>query len=226
VGHEYHRPIQHPAIPSTETVTTKESSKSTAAHQAECPSKIASSIAKDIVPHAEADVVAHSAVLVPPTEQNAIRLSPEQEQVLKLVKSGSNVFFTGSAGTGKSVLLREIIQWCIETNINHAVTASTGIASVNIGGCTVHSWAGIGLGKEPAEKLIMKVLGQDRWARRKAREQQGLPPVEYESDYDVRTITGTLKRWRECRILILDESTLTNLFVRDRGMNMRNSIYG
>lgn len=61
-----------------------------------------------------------------------INLSAEQIQVLDKVKAGENVFFTGSAGTGKSVLLREIIKYCGSPSPMLAVTASTGIASVNI----------------------------------------------------------------------------------------------
>jgi hypothetical protein len=42
-----------------------------------------------------------------------------------------------------------------------------GIASVAIGGTTLHSWAGIGLGKGPVEKLRWKVAARpdasDRW---------------------------------------------------------------
>ena len=36
-------------------------------------------------------------------------LSKEQQRVLGTVLQGSNVFFTGSAGTGKSFLLKRII---------------------------------------------------------------------------------------------------------------------
>ncbi len=39
----------------------------------------------------------------------AVSLSREQMRVLEMVKQGHNVFFTGSAGTGKSFLLRRII---------------------------------------------------------------------------------------------------------------------
>ncbi|KAL8278375.1 hypothetical protein RQP46_009267 [Phenoliferia psychrophenolica] len=101
-------------------------------------------------------------------------LSPEQQMVLKLVvDDGKNVFFTGSAGTGKSVLLREII-----TSLKNkykgradacAVTASTGMAACNIGGLTIHSFSGVGLGKEPADVLIAQVRknrkSSGRWAR-------------------------------------------------------------
>jgi len=38
-----------------------------------------------------------------------IVLTKEQKHVLEVVRKGSNVFFTGSAGTGKSLLLKRII---------------------------------------------------------------------------------------------------------------------
>lgn len=74
-------------------------------------------------------------------------LSSEQRNVLNMVvDQGRSVFFTGSAGTGKSVLLREIIR---ALKIKYkgkpdavAVTASTGIAACNIGGVTIHSFGG------------------------------------------------------------------------------------
>ena len=40
------------------------------------------------------------------------------------------------------------------SGIGLEVTASTGIASVNIGGSTIYSWAGIGLGNLPAQQII------------------------------------------------------------------------
>jgi hypothetical protein len=72
------------------------------------------------------------------------------------------------AGTGKSVLLREIIRvlrGCVPESI--AITASTGIAGLNIGGSTVHSFAGIGIGKESAYVLARRIcksfFARKRW---------------------------------------------------------------
>jgi ATP-dependent DNA helicase PIF1 len=51
-------------------------------------------------------------------------------------------------GTGKSFLLREIIRVLRMTYSVDciAVTSSTGLAACNIGGTTLHSFAGVGLG--------------------------------------------------------------------------------
>ncbi|CCH61518.1 hypothetical protein TBLA_0E04660 [Henningerozyma blattae CBS 6284] len=111
------------------------------------------------------------------TKENTVKvkkpilLSVEQENVLKLAENGYNIFYTGSAGTGKSILLREIIKLLQRKygRENIAVTASTGLAACNIGGITVHSFAGIGLGKGEESKLYQKVRRsrkhKDRWER-------------------------------------------------------------
>lgn len=75
-------------------------------------------------------------------------LSQEQRHVLDLVvERGQSVFFTGAAGTGKSVLMRAIIEK-LKTKYARdpervAVTASTGLAACNIGGITLHSFSGM-----------------------------------------------------------------------------------
>lgn len=103
-------------------------------------------------------------------------LSEEQQHVLDLVtEHKKSVFFTGSAGTGKSVLLREIIATLRRKFLREpdriAVTASTGLAACNIGGVTLHSFAGIGLGKEEVPELVKKIKrnpkAKHRWMRTK-----------------------------------------------------------
>lgn len=103
-------------------------------------------------------------------------LSEEQQHVLDLVvEKKKSVFFTGSAGTGKSVLLREIITSLRKKYAREpdriAVTASTGLAACNVGGVTLHSFAGIGLGKEPVAELVKKIKknqkARHRWMRTK-----------------------------------------------------------
>jgi ATP-dependent DNA helicase PIF1 len=79
---------------------------------------------------------------------SAIQLSSEQRRVLDLVvNKGQSVFFTGPAGTGKSVLMRAIINDLRKKYAKDpervAVTASTGLAACNIGGITLHSFSGM-----------------------------------------------------------------------------------
>ena len=113
------------------------------------------------------------------------------------------------AGTGKSVLLREIIKARGSRGRHLAVTAATGIASVNIGGCTLHSWAGIQLGKESAEKLAGKLLGQDKYLRLKEearRRKEGLSEEPGIADSMLEKDSKPVERWLQVETLIIDES--------------------
>ncbi len=113
----------------------------------------------------------------PKTNVSAISLSSEQQHVIDLViKEKQSVFFTGPAGTGKSVLMRAIIQQLKKKWVRDperlSVTASTGLAACNIGGMTLHSFAGIGLGKEDVPTLVKKIRrnakAKNRWLRTQA----------------------------------------------------------
>ena len=68
----------------------------------------------------------------------------------RLVNDGQNVFLTGMAGTGKSTMLRALIE---ELGDEVTVTASTGIAALNIGGSTVHRWSGMMLGPKRGDQV-------------------------------------------------------------------------
>ena len=69
----------------------------------------------------------------------------KQSTAFEILKSGRNVFLTGSAGSGKTYVLNQYIQYLRERGICVAVTASTGIAATHLGGQTIHSWSGLGI---------------------------------------------------------------------------------
>lgn len=66
-----------------------------------------------------------------------MQLAQEQEAALQTMLSGTNVFLTGEAGTGKSTIVKEFKR---RTSKNCVFLAPTGIAAVNIGGSTIHSF--------------------------------------------------------------------------------------
>jgi ATP-dependent DNA helicase PIF1 len=111
-------------------------------------------------------------------------LNEEQQYASERVISNKNAFITGSAGTGKSFLLRYLVQELQNRFGNNAVavTASTGIAAVNLGGQTLHSFAGIGLanGLGDNQKVINKI----------------------------RKNMKAVKRWQDARVLIIDEISM------------------
>ena len=78
---------------------------------------------------------------------NTLRLSATQETVLKQVKEGRSVFFTGSAGVGKSYLLQQCVEALQDKYGKErvGVAASTGIAATHILGTTIHALSGCGL---------------------------------------------------------------------------------
>lgn len=73
--------------------------------------------------------------------------NPEFQNALRLITdTNQSVFLTGKAGTGKSTFLKYI---CEVTRKKHIVLAPTGIAAVNVGGMTMHSFF-----KMPLKPLI------------------------------------------------------------------------
>ena len=126
-------------------------------------------------------VVAAEPVVQPEAAPKAA-LSDEQMGALRAIQAGESIFLTGGAGTGKSFTLRTIIEMLqlIHSKESVFVTGTTGLAACAIGGTTVHSWAGIGLGKESAQELADKV-----WAKQAVR-----------------------KRWQTCRALVIDEVSM------------------
>lgn len=84
----------------------------------------------------------------------SIKLNPEARQVLTLLETAEQpVFLTGRAGTGKSTLLRHFRK---TTRRKPVVLAPTGVAAVNIGGQTIHSFFGFPLGITPNKAKALK----------------------------------------------------------------------
>ena len=116
-------------------------------------------------------------------------LSAEQQRVLDLVASGKSVFFTGPAGTGKSYLLRKVIDHLQSVHRGRgtmAVTASTGIASVNIDGVTLHNWSGVWTGQSSAGAIAQRIVAKHE-------------------------LESTRERWQNVKTLIIDESAYESM---------------
>lgn len=92
-----------------------------------------------------------------------------QEKALALLKSGRNIFLTGSAGTGKTYVLNQYIHYLKDRKIPVAVTASTGIAATHMNGMTIHSWSGIGI-KDSISLANLNFLRQKKYMRDKMEE--------------------------------------------------------
>ena len=117
-----------------------------------------------------------------------IQWSERQAEFLKEIEAGQSVFLTGSAGTGKSAVISEVIR----TYPAHStsITASTGIVAVALGGVTAHSFFMIGKGDDTVETLREDARGK------------------------VNSVNGS--RLKRTRILILDEISMISGDVLDK----------
>lgn len=110
---------------------------------------------------------------------NTEGLSNKQTQVMDaVVRRRKSIFFTGSAGTGKSFLLNRIIE-ALSLEKNVYVTASTGIAATHINGTTLHGFAACGVNVDFSNALKR-----------------------------IRSNPAALLRWKTCSVLIIDEVSM------------------
>ena len=106
------------------------------------------------------------------------------DQFRDLADTGRNVFLTGPAGSGKSHNVRDYLKRHPDTH----VTASTGVAALNVGGMTVHRWSGMLLGPAPGQDFEQYFAGLARKPQPNVR--------------------AAFNRVRRCERLVIDEISM------------------
>lgn len=89
-----------------------------------------------------------------------ITITDEMKVALDLINNtNSTVYITGKAGTGKTTLLRHIIE---TVDKRFVVTAPTGVAAINAGGVTLHSLFNIPFGPIDPNASIKSGFNQEK----------------------------------------------------------------
>jgi len=89
-------------------------------------------------------------------------LNNKQKSAVEYVLNGDNIFLTGSGGTGKSFTIKYIIDKLKEANKSYGLTATTGSAASLIGGQTINSYLGIGLGNEKVCNIVKTIVKNNK----------------------------------------------------------------
>jgi ATP-dependent DNA helicase PIF1 len=84
-------------------------------------------------------------------------LNTKQKFAVEQTINGENILITGPAGTGKSFTIKYIIDLLIANKKNVGLTATTGTAAFIIGGQTIHSFMGMGIGEESVADIFIKI---------------------------------------------------------------------
>jgi ATP-dependent DNA helicase PIF1 len=108
-----------------------------------------------------------------------ITLNEQQQRAYQAMIDGKSIFLTGIAGGGKSACVKKFVQ-AYKDSKNIGLTSTTGISAVLIGGCTVHSYLGIGLGTGSVDSLSTNIMRNGKLR----------------------------KRWNELQVLIIDEISM------------------
>ncbi len=81
-----------------------------------------------------------------------------QQTALKILKTGQNVFLTGSAGTGKTHILNEFVLYLKSRKVIPTIVAPTGIAASHLNGQTIHSYFSLGIRDSIDEYFISNLI--------------------------------------------------------------------
>ena len=85
-----------------------------------------------------------------------IKLNKLQYSAYTSILQGKNIFITGSAGTGKSEIIK-LFYNIYKHSKKIAICSTTGISAILIGGSTLHSYLGIGVGRGSVHHLYTKI---------------------------------------------------------------------
>lgn len=121
----------------------------------------------------EAETYIASTVVEPCVTTGSVgitELNAEQRAAFDAVISGDSIFITGPGGTGKSFLLQTLYANYkgYSGGKKMCITAMTGCAALLLGSWakTLHSWAGIGLGRSPVDVTIKAILTDSKKKKR------------------------------------------------------------
>ena len=131
--------------------------------------------------------------------EQTLGLTPSQARFADVFFHGDNCLLTGEAGSGKSHVVRNLLSFLRAQGLNVAITGSTGVASFNIGGQTIHSFAGLGIGEESTEQIVAKVLKNRRVKERlRATDVMFLDEVSMIKGDLLDKLDGVMKSVRHC----------------------------
>jgi len=121
-------------------------------------------------------------VMKPSEPSDIDELSEEQQYAYRQFVKGENLFITGPGGTGKTHLVKHLVNYAKSINKKYQVCAMTGCAAVLLecNARTLHSWSGIKLANKPNEVVISSVINN----------------------------RNTSKIWKSTQCLILDEVSM------------------
>jgi len=128
-------------------------------------------------------------------------LSQEQNFAFEKFKRNENLFITGPGGTGKTKLIKHLVQYARDIKRRLQVCALTGCAAVllNCNARTIHSWSGIKLAKGDRDRIVQSVIKNKR----------------------------SVKTWKSVDVLIIDEISMMSKKIFDildeLGKRCRNS---
>lgn len=91
--------------------------------------------------------------------------------ILAAIQGEQNILISGPGGTGKTLCLKYICNYMADNDIPYGLCGSTGVAALNVGGQTLHSWGGIPVADISKELMYYRVIKRkevvERWEKSK-----------------------------------------------------------